>query len=71
MGVKARSGFWGLDCSLYALALYSWFRELDSASVTGLMMSTAQGQEDKHYKLPNMMKYTVYIKPLCTEYTLH
>jgi len=65
----AVSGVWN-TVYLYLLC-YSWFRELEPASITGLAMSTVQGQEDKHYKLPNMMKYTVYIRALCTEYTLH
>lgn len=34
-------------------------------------MFTVQGPEDKHYKLANMMKYTVHIRALHTEYNLH
>lgn len=61
------------------LFCYSSFSELDPASIPGLMMSTAQGQEDKYQKPPNMMKYTVYmwcisqnlgIVSLITKYTV-
>lgn len=55
----AISGVWN---TVYLhLFCYSSFRDLDPASILGLIMSTVQGQEDKYQKPPNMMKYTVYM----------
>lgn len=65
---KAVSVVW-ITVHLYFLC-YSWIKELDLSSITGLMAFTVQGPEDKPYKLANMMKSTAHIRALCTEYNL-